>query len=174
VKIVRISNAGDEVMIERHHAGSLFGNLCFCGGALCREGLEREVAVALEDSRVIITTLDTLKRNIHRCPEKLLALLEDYCRRLAVARTRIESLILQDAEERLARSLLLLTAHQNGGCGSVTLDPPITHEELARWIGVTRPFVTRLMQQLRERGFIETLADGHLLIHRQRIADAYF
>jgi len=173
VSLVRFSQAGDAAMIDRYHTGSLFGNLCFCNGPLSCEGRERDIAVALEDSEVLVTTLESVKRNLWRSPEKLFALLGDYCRRLAVARLRIEGLVLYPAEVRLAHTLLLMTAQQNGYPGSVILNPRMTHEELARCIGVTRPFMTRLMRRLRNRGFIEPLADGHLLVHREKIVNAY-
>lgn len=174
VSLVRFSVSGDKAMIDRYCSGSLFGNLCFCNGPLPTESMGRDIAVALEDSEVVVTSCESLKKSICSSPEKLFALLGDYCRRLAVARARIESLVLYPAEERLARALLLLTAEQNRCSGSVILDPPITHEELAHWIGVTRPFMTRLMRRLRNRGFIEPLTDGRLLVYRETIANAYF
>ena len=174
IKLIRFSRAGDEVMIDRYNSGSLFGNLRFCSGRSHCDDIDRDVAVALEDSEIIVTTLKVLKRNINHCPEKLLALLQDYCRRLAEARARIESLVLYPAEERLACILLLITAKQDGHSGSVLLKPPVTHQELAHWIGVSRPFVTRLMRRFRDHGFIEQLPHGHhLLIHREKIANAY-
>ena len=173
VKLVRFSRAGDEVMIDRYRPGSWFGNLCFCNGHRRCDGIERDVAVALEDCEVIVTTFESLKRNIDGCPEKLWALLQDYCHRLAEARMRIESFVLYPAEDRLAHVLLLMTEQQDGHDGPVILNPPITHAELAHWIGVTRPFVTRLMRRFRNHGFIEPLPDGHLLIHREKIACLY-
>lgn len=174
IKLIRLSQAGDEVTIDRYYSGSLFGNLCFCSGRSHCDGIDRDLAVALEDSEIIVTTFEALKTNIYRCPEKLLALLQDYCYRLAEARTRIESFVLYPAEERLARVLLLITARQDNHSGSVILKPSITHKELAHWIGVSRPFVTRLMRRFRDHGFIEQLPHGHhLLIHREKIANAY-
>lgn len=174
VKLVRYSQAGDEVMIDQYQAGSLFGNLCFCSWSLCFESIDREVAIALEDSEILVTTFDALKKNLRRDPDTLFALLEDYCRRLAAARLRIESLVLHEAQERLARALVMLTAYQQSGeTGSVLLNAAVTHEELARLIGVTRPFVTKLMGQLRDRGLIEPVAAGQLLVHQHEIAKAY-
>lgn len=173
VRLVRFSRAGEAVMIDRYCSGSLFGNLCFCGGPRPCEDRERDVAVALVDSEILVATLESVRANLRRCPERLFGLLADYCRRLAVARMRIESLVLYPAEERLARALLLMTTPQDGQCDSVILDPPMTHEDLAHCIGVTRPFITGLMRRLRNRGFIEPLPDGHLLIHRERIANTY-
>jgi len=174
VKLVRYSQSGDEVIIDQYHAGSLFGSLSFCGWSLCCESIDREVAVAMEDSDILVTSFEALKKSISRYPQALFGLLEDYCRRLAVARLRIEGLVLHEAEERLARALLMMTVcQQPGQKGSVVLNAAVTHEELANLIGVTRPFVTRLMGQLRERGFLESLAAGQLLVHQDRIANAY-
>lgn len=174
VKLIRTSKTGDEVVIDRYYAGSIFGNLSFHAPSQGTDDGEYEAAVALEDSKIVVTTFDSLKKNIHHRPEKLFALLEDYCRRLAVARMRIESLVVNQAEERLARTLLLMTNDTGSRSDAVALIPPITFGELARWIGVTRPFVTKLMQQLRNRGFIERLGDGSILIHREKITSAYF
>lgn len=174
VKLVRTSKAGDEVVIDRYYAGSIFGNISFHAPSQSMNDGAYEAAVALEDSKIVVTTFDSLKKNIHHRPEKLFALLEDYCRRLAVARMRIESLVVNQAEERLARTLLLMTHDTGSRSDSVALIPPITYGELARWIGVTRPFVTKLMQQLRSRGFIERFEDGSILIHREKITSAYF
>ncbi len=175
VKLIRTSKAGDEVVIDRYYSGSIFGNLSFHVPSQGTDDGEYEAAVALEDSKIVVTTFDSLKQNIHHRPEKLFALLEDYCRRLAVARMRIESLVVNQAEERLARTLLLMINTAPGSrSDSVALIPPITYGELARWIGVTRPFVTKLMQQLQNRGFIERLGDGSILVHREKITGAYF
>ena len=173
VKLVRFSTEGDEVVIDRYSSGSLFGNLCFCNGRPRCDASNRDVAVALEDSEIIVTTFETLKRNIHSSPEKLWTLLQDYCHRLAEARGRIASLILYPAEERLARVLLMLTAQEVGHPGPVMLKPSITHAELAHWIGVSRPFVTRLMRRFRDHGFIEPSSPGHVLIYREKIAEVY-
>jgi CRP/FNR family transcriptional regulator, cyclic AMP receptor protein len=174
VKLVRYSLGGDEVVIDQYMAGSVFGNLCFCKWSLCCESIDREVAVALEDSEIVVTTFELLKKNINQYPEALTALLQDYCRRLAAARLRIESLVLHEAEERLARVLLILATYQQPGENEpVVLKTSVTHEELAHLIGVTRPFVTKLIGQLKERGFIESVSAGQLLVHPERIANAY-
>lgn len=174
VKLVRYSSSGEEVVIDQCHTRSLFGNLHFCNWSLCCDGIEREIAIAVEDSEIVVTTFDSLKNRISRYPEAAVTLLEDYCRRLAVARLRIEGLILHEAEERLARALLIMAAYQQPGqSGPVLLSTAVTHEELARLIGVTRPFVTKLMGHLRDRGFIESVAAGQLLVHQDKIAKAY-
>lgn len=174
VKLVRYSASGEEVVIDQYHARSLFGNLHFCDWSLCCESIDREMAVAVEDSEIMVTSFGSLRQNISRYPEAVIALLEDYCQRLAAARLRIESLILHDAEERLARALLVMVAYQESKQpGPVLLSTAVTHEELARLIGVTRPFVTKLVGQLRDRGLIESVAAGQILVHQDKIAKVY-
>ncbi|MCA1601269.1 MAG: helix-turn-helix domain-containing protein, partial [Acidobacteria bacterium] len=106
-------------------------------------------------------------------PDALLGLLADYCRRLAAARNRIESLVLHHAEERLARALLLLAAQHSDTDDAVNLRPAVTHEELAHLIGVSRPLVTKLLGGLRDRGFIESPGAGTIIVHRQKMAAVF-
>jgi CRP-like cAMP-binding protein len=174
VKLVRYSASGEEVVIDRYYARSLFGNLHFCNWSLYCECRDRELAVAVEDSEIIITTFESLKNNLNRYPEAAIALLGDYCQRLAAARLRIESFVLHEAEERLARVLLIMAAYQQPNReGPVLLKKAVTHEELAQLIGVTRPFVTKLIGQLKGRGFIESVGAGQLVVHQNRILEGY-
>ncbi|HWZ42659.1 MAG TPA: Crp/Fnr family transcriptional regulator [Candidatus Saccharimonadales bacterium] len=170
VKAVRYSQSGEEVLIDQYQQGSLFGNMCFCEWSLCIEGAEREVVVALEDSTVVVTTFAALKDHIGSNPDALLALLEDFCQRLAIARLRIESLVLHQAEERLARVLFMLAAQKSGSTDPVTLSAAVTHEDLAHLIGVTRPFVTKLIGKLRNRGLIKSLSAGRIAVYRDKIS----
>lgn len=170
VKAVRYSHAGEEVLIDQYQPGSIFGKMCFCEWSLCAESAEREVVVALEDSDVVVTTFRTLKDHLGSHPDALLALLEDFCQRLAIARLRIESLILHEAEERLTRALFMLAAQKDGHTDPITLSSAVTHEELAHLIGVTRPFVTKLIGQLRDRGLLKQLSAGRLAVFREKIS----
>lgn len=173
VKAVRYSESGGEVLIDYYAEGTLFGGLCFCEWPLCEGDIAREVAFAVKDSEIIVMRFASLKQHIGARPDALLGLLGDYCRRLATARNRIESLVLYQAEERLARALLLLAAQHSDTDDVVNLRPAVTHEELAHLIGASRPLVTKLLGGLRERGFIESPGAGNIIVHRQSLATAF-
>lgn len=173
VKAVRYSESGGEVLIDYYKEGTLFGGLCFCEWPLCEGDIAREVALAVKDSEIIVMTFASFKKHISARPEDLLGLLADYCRRLATARNRIESLVLYQAEERLARALLLLAAQHSDTDDVVNLRPAVTHEELAHLIGASRPLVTKLLGGLRERGFIESPGAGNIIVHRHTLASAF-
>ena len=168
IKAVRYSESGGEVLIDYYTEG-----LCFCEWPLCEGDIAREVAFAVKDSEIIVMTFASFKEHIRARPEALLGLLADYCRRLATARNRIESLVLYQAEERLARALLLLAAQHSDTDDVVNLRPAVTHEELAHLIGASRPLVTKLLGGLRERGFIESPNAGNIIVHRHRLATAF-
>jgi len=173
VKAVRYSYTGAEVIIDQYQPGSLFGGMCFCEWSGCDAGIDREVPIALEDSTVVLTTFDALKKNLGCNSDSLLKLLADYCRRLAMARVRIEGLILDQAGERLAKTLLMLATQHGPNIDPVVLKGTMTHEEISSLIGVSRPFVTKLMGQLRDHGCIESLPSGQLLIHREKMARCF-
>ncbi len=173
VKAMRYSGSGDEVIIDYYWEGSLFGGLCFCEWPLCEEGIEREVAVAVEASEIVVMKFDNFKAQIRERPEALLGLLSDYCRRLAAARTRIESFVFHGAEERLARALLMLAAQNPDSDDPVQLRPVVTHKELAHLIGISRQVVTKLIRRFRERGLIESPSAGHLIGHRRKMAQSF-
>jgi CRP/FNR family transcriptional regulator, cyclic AMP receptor protein len=173
VKVVRYSESGGEVVIDYYPEGTLYGGLWFCQWPVCEEDMAREVALAVKDSEIIVMAFARFKKHISARPEALLGLLADYCRRLATARNRIESLVLYQAEERLARALLLLAAQHSDTNEVVHLRPAVTHEELAHLIGVSRPLVTKLLGGLRDRGLIESPSAGNIIVHRQRIATAF-
>ena len=173
VKAVRYSESGGEVLIDYYPEGTFFGGLCFCEWPVCEDDIARELAFAVKDSEIIVMTFASFKKHISARPEALIGLLADYCRRLATARNRIESLVLYQAEERLACALLLLAAQHSDTDDVVNLRPAITHEELAHLIGASRPLVTKLLGGLRERGFIESPSAGNIIIHRHRLATAF-
>jgi len=173
VKAVRYSESGGEVVIDYYEEGTLFGGLCFCEWPLCEEGIEREVALAVENSEVVVMTFNAFKLHISEHPETMIGLLSDYCRRLAAARARIESFVLHSAEERLVCALLMMAAQHSDTDDPVVLRPSVTHAELAHLIGVSRQFVTKLVGKLRERGLVESPSAGHLIVHRQKMIQAF-
>jgi CRP/FNR family cyclic AMP-dependent transcriptional regulator len=173
VKAIRHSDTGGEVVIDYYREGTLFGGLCFCEWPLCEEGIKREVALTVEDSEIVAMTFDVFKQRIREQPEALLGLLADYCRRLAAARVRIESFVLHPAEGRLVRALLMMAAQYSDTDDPVTLQLSVTHEELAHLIGISRQLVTKLIGKLRGRGLIETPRARCLVIHRQKMSQAF-
>jgi CRP-like cAMP-binding protein len=97
------------------------------------------------------------------------AVLRGLVQRLRVADRKIESLALMDVYGRVAKVLLEFAgenASHAQGDGMIT--GKVSRQDLAKMVGASREMVSRVMKDLEERGFIQTLDDGSLLV-RQRL-----
>ena len=90
------------------------------------------------------------------------AVMRGLVQRLRQADRKIESLALMDVYGRVARSLLEF-AQQDAEGNSVIRDK-VSRQDLAKMVGASREMVSRVMKDLEDRGFIETRADGSMLV----------
>lgn len=82
--------------------------------------------------------------------------------RLRHADRKIESLALMDVYGRVARALLEVSV--DDGTGTLVVRNKISRQYLGKMVGASREMVSRVMKDLEERGFVNTLSDGSLII----------
>ncbi len=82
--------------------------------------------------------------------------------RLRHADRKIESLALMDVYGRVARSLIEFAV--DDGQGNLKIRDKISRQDLAKMVGASREMVSRVMKDLEERGFVQTQADGSMLV----------
>jgi CRP/FNR family transcriptional regulator, cyclic AMP receptor protein len=82
--------------------------------------------------------------------------------RLRHADRKIESLALMDVYGRVARSLLEFAI--DDGAGNLKVKDKISRQDLAKMVGASREMVSRVMKDLEERGFVQTQADGSMIV----------
>ncbi|HSE38219.1 MAG TPA: Crp/Fnr family transcriptional regulator [Blastocatellia bacterium] len=167
VKLLTLSAEGKECLLAIHASGDVFGELCLSGiaGRL-------ETATVMEETRL-------KKVPCEKFLQRLAAdsLLEGFVKYLAVRvadqQEVIANLVTVDGEQRLGRTLLHL-ARQLGKKGrrSTRIELRISHEELSKMIGTTRPRVSVFMQRFRNLGLIE-LSEEHYLIVKEDKLTAY-
>ena len=87
--------------------------------------------------------------------------------RLRRADRNIESLALMDVYGRVARVLLETAAPDLSG--QLMIREKISRQDIAKMVGASREMVSRVMKDLEERGFIETLEHGFIHI-KDRLA----
>ncbi len=90
------------------------------------------------------------------------AVMKGLVQRLRYADRKIESLALMDVYGRVARALLEFSSVD--ALGNVVIRDKVSRQDLAKMVGASREMVSRVMKDLEERGFIETLSDGSMLI----------
>jgi CRP/FNR family transcriptional regulator, cyclic AMP receptor protein len=90
------------------------------------------------------------------------AVMKGLVQRLRHADRKIESLALMDVYGRVARALI--EASETDSAGQVVIRDKVSRQDLAKMVGASREMVSRVMKDLEERGYIETLEDNSVLI----------
>jgi CRP/FNR family transcriptional regulator, cyclic AMP receptor protein len=90
------------------------------------------------------------------------AVMKGLVQRLRHADRKIESLALMDVYGRVARALI--EASELDADGQAVIRDKVSRQDLAKMVGASREMVSRVMKDLEERGYIETLDNNSVLI----------
>ncbi len=90
------------------------------------------------------------------------AVMKGLVQRLRHADRKIESLALMDVYGRVARALI--EAAEPDADGQLVIRDKVSRQDLAKMVGASREMVSRVMKDLEERGYIETLENNSVLI----------
>jgi CRP-like cAMP-binding protein len=151
VKVSRIAEGGKEVVIDFCHKDDFFGDMCFLG---IRQDSER--ATAVDKTSIMLWTLPELERLMARTPALGPALLSVLAQKLANANNRIESFCVDPIHRRLAKALLhMADRFGQQADGNLIHLPPLTHEQLAWYVGTSREMVTQYMNQFRREHLLK-------------------
>ena len=90
------------------------------------------------------------------------AVMKGLVQRLRHADRKIESLALMDVYGRVARALI--EASELDADGQAVIRDKVSRQDLAKMVGASREMVSRVMKDLEERGYIETLENNSVLI----------
>ena len=90
------------------------------------------------------------------------AVMKGLVQRLRHADRQIESLALMDVYGRVARALLEFATEDAEG--NAVIRDKVSRQDVAKMVGASREMVSRVMKDLEERGFIESRADGSMLV----------
>jgi len=119
-------------------------------------------AVALSNTELLLLTLD----EVHRSPTIQQALNQQLIRRLQQSESMTALLGLRRVEDRLKQFLLLLSPFLGEPCEQgCLLSVRLTHQHLANALGTTRVTVTRILNQLRNEGWLYITQGRHIVIY---------
>ncbi|PYQ20797.1 MAG: hypothetical protein DMF81_17525, partial [Acidobacteria bacterium] len=142
VAIMTASPDERPVVLRTVEAGQPFGELCVCAS---RTRTRETTAHALVASEAIEIKLTSFLSYLRQSREALEALVCTLCLRLTDTEHRVEVLAHRGAEQRLGRLMIRLgtlaaRAGRSGPGDTVTLS--LSHNELAKMAGMSRPHVT--------------------------------
>lgn len=149
VRIYLPSPRGAELTLAVLGPGDMFGEMAFLEGKSGRAAS----AAALEDTETVMLRRADFLRLLRARPGAGIAVLEVLARRLRETNDKAGDLVFLDVNGRLAKRLLELAERGSPGPSGVVL-PPMTQEQLANLVGVTRESVNRHLRLFRSEGLV--------------------
>ncbi len=151
MKLFRPYSGSKEATLRLLRSWDIFGHLAFAG-----EARQRAYAEAVTDCVVTKVPKIFVERAVRQEPRvafKIMTLLE---LRLVQYEELVKCLLPRETEVRLA-NLLPLLAQKFGDRrdGVVTIDLRLTHQDLAAMVASTRESVTKVLNEMRNRGIVE-------------------
>lgn len=163
VKLLKITAQGKEQILRVLSTGEFFGELSiFNSGETSNFS-----AYALEDTDVCLLTKSDMELIIQENPDISLKLLQSITKRLAATENLAQSLATNDPEIRIAYMILELgrkygKADQDQEHIKIRL--PLSREEMANYVGVTRETISRKFSKFEQAGIIEINGTRELTI----------
>ncbi|MDQ6706792.1 MAG: Crp/Fnr family transcriptional regulator [Acidobacteriota bacterium] len=159
VKVCRVADDGRQVVVDIYQPDEFFGESAFLSLPA-----RNEIAIALENTKVMTWTAAEIEEVVQRKPRLAIALLQLLVQRSIDFGFRIESFSVDNIARRLARTLIrfserLGTRTEDGSVQMI----PFTHELLSQYVGTSREIVTHYMNQFRRQGYLRYSRKGILL-----------
>jgi len=129
---------------------------------------------AFIDSEVYVVGRNRFMSFLRANPDTLMNVYTDSIRRLADLQYRVNAAVKPKSREKILHTLAFIAdrfknSHQGERRVEVTL--PLTHQDIADLVGLTRETTTATLQSLREEGFVE-YDKQHFFIRRDKIQHA--
>jgi len=151
VKVTRISDKGQEVILAILGEGDFFGEMSLLDG----EGRSANI-VAVEDTSALVLSRPEFLSILEKFPQIAIHLLQELTQRIRRSDQQIESLSLSAAEQRISLTLSRL-AEEMGTIknGIVTLQHMPYQQDIANMAGTSRETVSRTLKKLENSGIIK-------------------
>lgn len=152
LKLSRTALDGRQVLIELRGPGELIGEL----GAI-DDAPRSATAMVAEQLEAVVVPAERFRKLLAERGSIALAVLSTVAARLRESASRRLESGTSDATTRLCGRLVQLAAAcEPAADGTVQISSPLTQQDLAEWIGVSRDAVVLALRRLRELGWIET------------------
>lgn len=160
IKIFKYTKEGKEQILYILSEGDFLGYL-----SLLKKGRFDFNAEALEDVNVCMLTKDDFDKIVKKTPDISLRILENLHDRLASLENLVQTLSTKDIEARIAVLLKNFARDFGGESGNeIVIELPLSREEMANYIGVTRETMSRKLSSMEDEGIIELVGNKKIVI----------
>jgi CRP/FNR family cyclic AMP-dependent transcriptional regulator len=151
VRIVVESLEGKELVLNKHDAGELFGEIALLDG----EG-RSAAAIAYEASELLFLGRDKFLAFLRPRPKAMIRIIALLCARLRRSTNLFEDSTFLNVPARLAKQVIaLMDGRGPSETSKSTQTLSISQKELAQMLGVSREFVSKQLTVWREAGIVE-------------------
>ena len=171
VKIHSPSSEGEDTVLALYHEGECFGEMAALDG-----GPRSSSATAVELTETLTLLREDLLALLREEPELALATIQELIARLRRTNAFLEDAYYLSLDARMARRLLELAESQgHETADGIEVPFPLTQQDLAGMLGVTRVSVNRLLGAYQDEGLIRlnkgsiTVLDAAALRERARV-----
>ncbi len=150
VKIGAVYEDGREVIKHVLYPMAMFGELSLVG-----EERRQDTAIAMEDTQLYIIKAEAFRKLMQTNPDLSMRLLTLIGNRLRRTESRLESLILKDARERIIDFLRDSALKQGKRIGyEMLIKHCLTQQDIANITGTSRQTVTSVLNDLKKSNLI--------------------
>lgn len=169
IKLYKYTKDGKEQILHILSEGEFFGEL-----DLLKSSTYKFNASAMEKTNICILTKEEMKDIVMHNPEIGIKLLESMGNRLAAIENLAQNLATNDVDSRMAYLILdLAQRYAIAKADKLMLKLPISREEMASYIGVTRETISRKLKKFEDEGLIKLEGTKSIVIQDQEGLEAY-
>lgn len=160
IKLYKYTKDGKEQILHVLSEGDFFGEL-----DLIKPSKYGFNAKAIVDSKICTLTKEEMKDIMMRNPEIGIKLLETVGERLAKVENLVQNLATNDVDSRMAYLITDLMEKYGEPTGNnISIKLPLSREEMANYIGVTRETISRKLKKLEDENLIKIIGTKNIVI----------
>jgi CRP-like cAMP-binding protein len=156
-RVMTADDRGREVILATLNPGDYLGEMSLIDNQPHSATVRAEI-----QTDVLILGRTEFARCLPENNSMAYAVMRGLVQRLRHADRKIESLALMDVYGRVAR--VLMEFAQEDATGQLIISGKVSRQDVAKMIGASREMVSRVIKDLEDRGFVQTLPDGRSLI----------
>jgi CRP/FNR family transcriptional regulator len=160
IKLYRYTKDGKEQILHILSEGDFFGDL-----ELIKPSKYGFNSKAIEDAKICTLTKEEMKDIMMKNPEIGIKVLETVGERLSKVENLVQNLATNDVDSRMAYLIIeLMEKYGENVEGNISVKLPISREDMASYIGVTRETISRKLKKLEDENLIKIIGTKTIII----------
>lgn len=160
IKLYKYTKDGKEQILHILSEGDFFGEL-----ELIKPSKYGFNSKAIEDAKICTLTKEEMKDIMMKNPEIGIKVLETVGERLSKVENLVQNLATNDVDSRMAYLIIeLMEKYGKNVDGNISVKLPISREDMANYIGVTRETISRKLKKLEDENLIKIIGTKTIII----------